>query len=85
MFYRLKNQNLLRTEMLGLVSFLMNQNQNIAKYHLLFIKGSSAGGYKREVFVPVGNEWKLPLGINIQWHSCRRIIKACFFEKFKAR
>jgi hypothetical protein len=43
----------------------MNQNQNIAKYHLLFIKGSGAGGYQWEMFVPMDNERKLSLGSNI--------------------
>lgn len=70
--------------MLGLVWFLMNQNQNIAKYHLLFIKGSGAGGYQWEMFVPMDNERKLSLGINIQCQSYSHIIKACLFEKFKA-
>lgn len=62
----------------------MNQNQSIAKYHLLFTKGSSAGGCKWEMFVQTEDEGKLSLDVIIQSAGLKfYIIKACFLEKFE--
>lgn len=60
----------------------MNQNQSVAKYHLLFTKESSAGGCIWEMFVQMGNEETLLLDVIILSTGLKcYAIKACFFKK----